>query len=300
MSLLRFLSLAAVCLSSVAASLPDHSPTSHTPTIPQSRHLYRIDILCSPCAFAEAQCSQELEPPSYITLDLSTTNHTLYVNHEPIFPVALPLQFPAVKYWDSGKQPVTVSYAVDIQPLPAQPGAVFDETLHLLLNLRLFDQSGRAIAPSSIAVGLTSHQETLRIIKVERSPVPHPGHESSPWRPFKHHVRPFLEALTGTNPADHRPSHRPHRRPPASHYHNTMPWSSRDRSFMRLVRPVILPALLGVAAGLCACLTGFVAGKVMVAVYRCWYPQPDVPTIQLECIADEEQSFVSEKRWLSV
>lgn len=82
---------------------------------------------------------------------------------------------------------------------------------------------------------------------------------------------------------------------------------------MRLVRPVILPALLGVAAGLCACLVGFVVGKVMISLCRCWYLRSgrgiayrEVPGITIDSV-ELEDGFVSEKeslsratRWLGV
>lgn len=37
---------------------------------------------------------------------------------------------------------------------------------------------------------------------------------------------------------------------------------------MRLVQPVILPALLRVAVGLIACPAGFVEGKVMIVLHE--------------------------------
>jgi hypothetical protein len=240
------------------------------------------------------------------------------------------MQFPAVKHSDSGAQPVQIAYSLDARPFPAQPGALLGETF--LLKLRLFDLHGRPVTHDLVAVAVSRHNDgTLTIAKVERSPFHRHGHMTSPWRLFKSHIKPYLGQLAGGPAPDGEgeggPRH--HRRPlhadiyrfknPASHYHNTMPWSSRDRSFMRLVRPVILPALLGVAAGLCACLVGFVVGKVMISLCRCWYLRSgrgngiayrEVPSITIDCVELEEGSGSgsgSEKenlsratRWLGV
>ncbi|RHZ54487.1 hypothetical protein CDV55_104897 [Aspergillus turcosus] len=320
--LLRFLSLAGLCLGrGVAALAPQgHTADIQTSNNQQTRHFYKIDIPCSHCAFSDAECSQKPESKSYVTIDFSTDNGTLYANHESVFPPSLPMQFPAVKHWDSGEQPVQVAYSLDARPFPAQPGALLGETF--LLKLRLFDLHGRPVTHDLVAVAVSRLSDgTLTIGKVERSPFHRHGYMTSPWRLFKSHIKPYLDRLAGEAPAEGEPRH--HRRPlhadiyrfknPASHYHNTMPWSSRDRSFMRLVRPVILPALLGVAAGLCACLVGFVMGKMMISLCRFWYLRSgrgiayrEVPAIVIDSV-ELEEGFVSEKeslsratRWLGV
>ncbi|GIK05982.1 hypothetical protein Aspvir_010099 [Aspergillus viridinutans] len=318
--LLRFLSLAGLCLGrGVAALAPQGHPSDiQTSNIQHSRHFYKIDIPCSYCAFSDAECSQSPESKSYVTIDFSSDNGTLSANHESVFPPSLPMQFPAVKHSDSGDQSVQVAYSLDARPLPAQPGALLGETY--LLKLRLFDLHGRPVTPDLVAIAVSRHDDgTLSIGKVERSPFHRHGHMTSTWRLLKSHIRPYLDQLAGGAGPDGEGQPRHHRRPadiyrfknPASHYHNTMPWSSRDRSFMRLVRPVILPALLGVTAGLCACLVGFVVGKVMISLCRWWYVRGEkgyreVPAIIIDSVELEER-LVAEKensgrtlRWLGV
>ncbi|KAF7163079.1 hypothetical protein CNMCM5623_008099 [Aspergillus felis] len=320
--LLRFLSLAGLCLGrGVAALAPQGHPSDiQTSHIQHTRHFYKIDIPCSHCAFSDAECSQSPESKSYVTIDFSSDNGTLYANHESVFPPSLPMQFPAVQHSDSGEQSVQVAYSLDARPLPAQPGALLGDTF--LLKLRLFDLHGRPVTHDLVAVAVSRRNDgTLSISKVERSPFRRHGHMTSPWRVFKSHIKPYLDHLAGGADRDGEGEPRHHRRPlhadiyrfkdPASHYHNTMPWSSRDRSFMRLVRPVILPALLGVAAGLCACLVGFVVGRVMISLWRCWYARSgrgyrEVPAITIDSV-DEQEGPVSEKeslsrasRWLAV
>ncbi|RHZ62583.1 uncharacterized protein CDV56_109028 [Aspergillus thermomutatus] len=317
--LLRFFSLAGICLGSGVAALSpkDHISDIQTSNIQHTRHFYKIDIPCSPCAFSDAECSQNPESRSHVTIDFSTDNGTLYANHEPVFPPSLPMQFPAVKQWDSSKQSVLVAYGLDARPLPAQPGALLGETF--LLKLRLFDLHGRSVTHDLVAVAVSRRKDgTLSIGKVERSPFHRHGHMTSTWRLFKSHIKPYLDKLAGSAAPDGES--RPHRRPlhadiyrfkdPASHYHNTMPWSSRDRSFMRLVRPVILPALLGVAAGLCACLVGFVVGRVMISLCRCWYarrgrgyrevPAITIDSVELEEGFSEKEGLSRASRWLGV
>ncbi|KAJ5976383.1 hypothetical protein N7481_010090 [Penicillium waksmanii] len=67
---------------------------------------------------------------------------------------------------------------------------------------------------------------------------------------------PYWSPSTYIAPSDGR-GHRGHRRPHGHH---------QNDSFMRLVRPVILPAMLGVGAGLIACLVGFCVGHVIMSV----------------------------------
>ncbi|KAI9039837.1 uncharacterized protein KD926_009056 [Aspergillus affinis] len=63
---------------------------------------------------------------------------------------------------------------------------------------------------------------------------------------------------TGTHPHhDYRSHH------PSWHGHGL------NRNFGRLVKPVLLPAVFGAAAGVMTCVVGFVVGRVVVAVYRC-------------------------------
>jgi hypothetical protein len=67
---------------------------------------------------------------------------------------------------------------------------------------------------------------------------------------------PYWSPSTHNAPSDGR-GHHGHRRPHDYHQKN---------SFMRLIRPVILPAMLGVGAGLVACLVGFCVGHVIMSV----------------------------------
>lgn len=66
---------------------------------------------------------------------------------------------------------------------------------------------------------------------------------------------PYFSPSTWIVPSEkgHHGHHRPH------HHH-------KDDSFLRLIRPVILPAMLGIGAGLVACLFGFCAGHLIMAI----------------------------------
>ncbi|PKX91499.1 uncharacterized protein P174DRAFT_462044 [Aspergillus novofumigatus IBT 16806] len=276
--LLRFLSLAVVCLSRVTASLPDYQPSQISDT-PHSRHLYRLDM---------PDALQNPHSRSHVTLEFFTDNGTLYANHEPIFPSILPQQFPAIKYWPSGE--AVRGYRVW--------GRLLGNTL--LLKLRLFDLHGRPITPDLIAVGFTRQNGSLRIIKVERSPFYRHGYANGAWQLFQTHVRPRLDALTGTKDSvswicpsrgDEYCKSRTY------HYHNTIPWNKWDRDLMGLVQPVILPTLLGV---------GFVAGRVMIALYKSRYRQREVPAIAIESVEEQEGHSIMQKdsdarsfRWMS-
>lgn len=43
--------------------------------------------------------------------------------------------------------------------------------------------------------------------------------------------------------------------------------SSNHRHFLRMVRPIILPALLGIRSGFVACVIGFLLGRIIASVY---------------------------------
>lgn len=66
---------------------------------------------------------------------------------------------------------------------------------------------------------------------------------------------PYFSPSTWIVPSEK--GHHGHRRP---HHHH------KDDSFLRLIRPVILPAMLGIGAGLVACLFGFCAGHLIMAI----------------------------------
>lgn len=59
--------------------------------------------------------------------------------------------------------------------------------------------------------------------------------------------------IVSNNGGHHRGHHHPH------HHHG-------QDSFMRLVRPVILPAMMGIGAGLLACLVGFCVGHLVISL----------------------------------
>lgn len=58
------------------------------------------------------------------------------------------------------------------------------------------------------------------------------------------------------------PSEKGHHGKSHTHHHH----HHKDDSFLRLIRPVILPAMLGIGAGLVACLFGFCAGHLIMAI----------------------------------
>jgi hypothetical protein len=83
--LLRFLSLAGLCLGRGVAAL---APQGHTADIQTSnnqhtRHFYKIDIPCSHCAFSDAECSRNPDSKSYVVcqIQLLRYNNTNLTDH---------------------------------------------------------------------------------------------------------------------------------------------------------------------------------------------------------------------------
>ncbi|KAL4895356.1 hypothetical protein BDV59DRAFT_200018 [Aspergillus ambiguus] len=300
--LLRFLSVTgALCLGSCAAfSLPQNSDIDVVPQ-PSNSHIFshfrQIKVPCAECSFADASCSSDILSTTYLTLSFSTENGTLLANDDPIFPSSVPMQFHAVRHWESSQQAVLLAYALDARPLPPQSGALLGEIF--LLKLKLFDLHGRPASDHIVSLSLAKDPNgDLLISEVEADPYHGRGRGHGRQHGYSNswlaQLGESLEAVKsaaqscwpGSHPSEQPAvgSH-PHNSPavdahhtmaPESHPHHSTPgyrppyWAGKGSNGPQMLQPVILPALLGVIAGIVACLTGFIVGRTIIAIYYCF------------------------------
>ncbi|KAF9891886.1 hypothetical protein FE257_002848 [Aspergillus nanangensis] len=281
---LRFLSVTgAVLLSSCAAlSLPrandiDISPksSSHSRILSHSRE---INIPCAECSFADASCSQDVDSNTYLTLSFTTENGTLLANNDAIFPSSLPMQFHAMRHWDSGQQAVLLAYALDARPLPRHQGTLLGDVF--LLKVKLFDLHGRPATNYVVSLALAKDpQGDLLISGIQADPV-HARHH--PHHHYHHHpgagktwlsqLGESLEAVKSAAQSCWRGSHaRPVETSGSSSsntHHPHHDWHA-EHAGPQLFQAVVLPVLLGLIAGLIACVMGFMIGRTAMLVYHC-------------------------------
>lgn len=202
---------------------------------------------------------------------------------------------------------VTVSYVLDARPIPVpilgrktNTGEVY------LLKMKLLDSAGTLASDQMVLVGVissidgsgslgitevntapihahhrppsntpikawfmaitSSAKEYIRVLAIPSSNHPHQQQQQQQSKPRpKHNNDNTLSSDSKANADPHRTvDHRSHH---AWHGHGHA--HSLNRDFGRLVRPVLVPALLGAGTGIVVCVMGFLIGRVVVMVYYC-------------------------------
>lgn len=351
--LLRLLSVTGALLGSCAArSLPhDHHDIDIVPPSSNSRilsHFRQITIPCGECSFTAADCTPYIDAVTYLTLSFTTENDTLNANSDPIFPSPVPMQFHAVRHWESGQQAVTLAYALDARPLPPRAGALLGDIF--LLKLRLFDLHGRPATDHLVSLSLAKDSAgdlLISHIGAEPAHAHGPGHHhqkhpssSSSSSPSSWLAR-LGESLQAVKSAaqscwsgshssssvyengdsqvyddleDHHTSQHSHhggytstknqdeKSEEEENEFNPIYWAGKGSKSSHLLQPIVLPALLGVLAGIVACLTGFIVGKTAIAIYYCVRGErrtSKTPRIVItRTTAQEEEGIPAEKEGL--
>jgi hypothetical protein len=224
----------------------------------------------------------------------------LTVNDAPIFPPPIPVDITAIqRRLSDGEESVTsLGFAVEIlAPLPAQDaeGEVW------FVRFTVLDLDGQPVPMDSVALHLikTNAQE-LFIVKSELEP---PTIDRLSWKDCGNRasclrqlivarIRALIAAAkarlmgvlptgcrgrrprpVGDRPSDPAPTEEdsfpPHRHHPMKghhrhHKHHRPGW---QRTFSRVVRFIVVPAVLGVLAGLAASAVGMLVGQVVVFMW---------------------------------
>ncbi|RAL03904.1 uncharacterized protein BO80DRAFT_462572 [Aspergillus ibericus CBS 121593] len=273
---------------------------------------HQINLPAVPCAFSDSSCSETLDPISHLTIDFSTQNGTLLANRQSIFPASVPMQFTANRKWESFIQPVEVAYSLDVRPLPIRPGADLGEIYYM--KLRLFDQHGRPATQNTVAISLLSDAHgNLQLAMIDPNGSREYGHGNRIWqmKAWKQQLESYYDTAkeavkncikpghSKTEQHQHEHEHE-HKQPHADSHDHRHPstkyppvsktgqtgffWAGREQSIMKIARPVILPALMGILAGGIACVLGFLLGRLVISIYLCTVRryEREIPIIQIE------------------
>ncbi|KAL4865423.1 hypothetical protein BDV12DRAFT_149679 [Aspergillus spectabilis] len=304
----QLLSLSVLYLSSVTVSAEAFDLYS-VPTLSVIPQPYTLNLSCAECAFSYSDCSNT-HPSAFLTINLSTNHDTLLANNDSIFPSPIPMTFNAKRSWNSASDNVPIAYALDIEPLPHHSGALLGDLYRL--KLTLVDLQGRAATESPVTIGLVRHGDgDLEIIDLEESGIPRYHHEilrewdrkgRSWWRmeAWKSYYITYLreESKTKTceDTVDVTDGTTDVRVVSHCQEHQRLDDWTRNRHFLRHVRPAILAGLLGLAASVAACVIGFFVGKAIVEVYSYFRQSRTVLADDLETC--DEKVVVCEKQRL--
>ncbi|KAL5344111.1 hypothetical protein BJX70DRAFT_8257 [Aspergillus crustosus] len=297
------LSIAALCLSSITASAEAFDAYS-VPTLSVIPQPYPLNLSAAECAFSYSDCSNA-HPSSFLKISLSTSHDTLLANNDPIFPPPIPMTFIARRSWEAGHDTVPIAYALDIEPIPHRDGAIIGDLYRL--KLTLVDMQGRPATDSPVIIGLVRHANgDLEIVDLEESDIPRYHHRilhdwedkgQSWWKmeswnsyyiTFLHQTSKktcddtvrVTDGDTDVRVVSHCREHHRH------------PGWTKNRQYMRHIRPALAAGLLGVTASIVACVIGFVVGKVIVEVYCFFYRRG---TVADDPEVGDEKAAMSEK-----
>ncbi|KAL3480452.1 hypothetical protein BJX99DRAFT_220265 [Aspergillus californicus] len=269
----------------------------------QAAQQEQVDLLCTECPFA-IQSGDE----TYLSVKFTIDDGFLLANDRQIFPPAPPAPITAVQRRLDGEEsePVPLGYAVEMMPLPSPPDEPFDfvQVRFTVLDLNGYPVPLDTIAitmvhdpEGSLFIVGTDIEETAdreswrkcggkskclhrflvhrirtmfaaakeRLIGMFKgkgcSDVPPPP--PPPHFPPHHHGEfddfSFAE--------DGEPRHGHHGHPPP-HFHHDKFHKTWERTLHRVMRFIVVPAILGVLAGLAASAVGMLVGQLAVFMWR--------------------------------
>ena len=269
------------------------------------------------------------------TIEFAMENGTLFANHKAIFPVSTPMQFPAVRHWgsktSSETEDVVLEYAMNVQQFPPHVDAVVGDVYRL--SMRLLDLHGRPATANQVTIGIVRNAEAKLLIShiqleseaaaTQRHGSLRGGYKAWKMKHWKTQLGAYMvtvkEAVKNRLPASSRPagsdvilddhhkseqdldsSQSDHTRFRILSFYQFSYVSPHDghRHFFRLVRPIILPAFLGIMAGFVACVIGFGLGRIVASMYIHAQGQKDQLDSEEEEEEEQERGEVSEKQRL--
>ncbi|KAJ5833590.1 hypothetical protein N7474_001901 [Penicillium riverlandense] len=276
----------------------------HPMLIQETQHAL-IDLPCTECPFRQMADNGELSwtdgHSSSLILDFSIEDNTLLANGRQIFPPVPPSPIIAAQERDDGElsAPVTIGYALEVMPV----ASTSDKEAFELLDVRftVLDLEMLPVPLDTVAIALIVGPDgNLYIARTETERTTTESKQLS-WKQCNgkpkclqallvSRVRGLLAAarervmgLAATskmsNPKDcakakhmkgkHRGHHKGDKvgRPHRHHMHRPHP-GAFSRTFSRVVHFIVIPAILGVLAGLTASAVGMLVGQVVVFVWQ--------------------------------
>ncbi|KAF9894101.1 hypothetical protein FE257_009074 [Aspergillus nanangensis] len=309
----------------IAPQVPDlHPLDAH---ISQQQH---IDLMCTECPFREIGPHGTVDwtdgYQTSLSLNFSIDNGFLLANGRQIFPPPPPTLITAVQHrLTDGEEsdPIPLGYAVEMLPLPSPPEDPID-----LVEVRftVLDLDGHPVPLDTVAISLihdaegslymakTDIEETtadrlswkqcrgkphcLRRLLFNRmralfasakarmlgmAPKPSCGGRPRPEAYGPGHMR-FPGDHSASEGAGGRPHHHHMHHPHHGHWRHT---------FARMVRFIIVPAILGVSAGLVASAIGMLVGQTVVYLWQ-RYRRTDRPESLEQGTASEKEGLMVE------
>lgn len=264
-----------------------------------------VDLLCTECPFREVTENGKVSWTdgfqTALSLNFSIEDGTLLANGRQIFPPPPPTVITAVQRRlsdDQESEPIPLGYAVEMLPLPSPP----EEPIDLVaVRFTVLDLDSHPVPLNTVAISLLHDPEgNLYMVKTDiedntpnrvswrqcrgkpmclkrllfnriralfaaakarmlgvmgpkpqcgRPRPPHPHHDGMPFPPQ-------VEGHVG------RPGH------PHHHHMHHGPHGNWERTASRVVRFIVIPAALGVLAGLAASAVGMLVGQVVVFLWQ--------------------------------
>ncbi|KAL4808104.1 hypothetical protein BDV18DRAFT_158219 [Aspergillus unguis] len=244
---------------------------------------YTLNLTTAECAFSYSDCLPNIDPTPFLTITFSTRNDTLLANDDIVFPSPEPMQFQAVRHWGERQDKVTLAYTLDMQALPHQPEAIPGDLYSLIFTL--VDLQGRSAIEHPLSVGVVRDSDSsLHLVQVEESEEwlehhlsPSPEEQTNDrwswwnyraWKTFYHGRVKAYERTRKTNTESRKcksagKGSRPTR---CKHSHSHLKdWSQRN--YLRLLRPVLTPGVIGLFAGFLAFVVGYIIAGLAVAAF---------------------------------
>ncbi|PLB53621.1 hypothetical protein P170DRAFT_431445 [Aspergillus steynii IBT 23096] len=240
-----------------------------------------------------------------LSLNFSVENGFLLANGRPIFPPPPPTHLTAVqRRLSDGEEsdPIQLGYAVEMMPLPTPP----DEPMDMVaVRFTVLDLDGHPVPLDTVALHLV-HDSAANLF-LAKATIEETTPSRVSWRQCRgkpkclrrllfdriralfHAARTRVLGLGGPRPhcggRPHglgHPPFPPHHgpgpeepwaegdmeRPPRPHHHHHMHHGHWERTFSRVVRFIVVPAILGVLAGLAASALGMLVGQVVVFLWQ--------------------------------
>ncbi|EAA62532.1 predicted protein [Aspergillus nidulans FGSC A4] len=296
MQILRSLTYTALFLNSFTVA--ENINVFSSPPLSIASEPYTLNLSCAECAFSYSECLENVNP-AFLTITFSTENDTLLANNDIIFPTSWPMRFHAPRKQGSLIDSVPLAYALDVSPLPHQPGAILGDLYHLTLTL--VDLQGRRATEHPVSIGIVRDiNGDLQIIQVEESwhryhrhlhqaGAKSKGKDNAPktdaqskkpswwrmeaWKEYynTHFQKPEREPCTSgsaSKPGQHcTPSAGDHQRLHHDHRQRLDDWIYDKHFHSKFAGPAVVSGLLGVCAAFLAGALGFFVGKVIVSLY---------------------------------
>ncbi|KAL4806090.1 hypothetical protein BDV18DRAFT_138657 [Aspergillus unguis] len=295
------------------------------PAEAQSAQEQQVDLLCTECPFA-IQSGDETS----LSLKFTVDDGLLLANDHQIFPPAPPAAISAVQRRQDGEEsePIPLGYAVEMMPLPSPP----EEPLDMVeVRFTVLDLDGYPVPLDTVAVTLihdaegnlymagTDTEETAdreswrkcggnsrclrrflvhrirnmfaaakeRIVGMFKGQGCSGAAAPPPFPPHHHGDFDRMSSGKGSGPHGHHGHHGP---PPHFRHNFHKTW---ERTLHRVVRFIVVPAVLGVLAGLAASAVGMLIGQFAIYMWHRYRRTSRKDTVEEGSVA-EKQGLMTE------